>query len=225
MHIEPGVVDAAKIVISYGTAAAAGAYTLKLAADALHQSGLGSVAARSAIATGLAFSFFEVLPHAPVGVSEVHLILGTTLMLVLGAAPAAIGLALGLLAQGLFFAPSDLPQYYMNVTTLLLPLFAMKLFADRMIPAKTAYVDLGYGEVLKLSALYQGGVIAWVGFWVTLGQGASAETFSAFASFAAAYALVIVIEPLVDLGVLAAAKALRGQTASSLVAPRLYSGA
>lgn len=224
MHIEPGVVDAAKIVISYSTAAAAGAYTMKLAAEALRQSGLGSIAVRSVIATGLAFCFFEVLPHAPVGVSEVHLILGTTLMLVLGLAPAAIGLALGLLAQGLFFAPSDLPQYAMNVTTLLVPLFAMKLFADRMIPAKTAYVDLGYGEVLKLSAFYQCGVIAWVGFWVTLGQGASAETFSAFASFAAAYALVIVIEPLVDLGVLAAAKALRGQAVSSLVTPRLYSG-
>ena len=40
------------------------------------------------------FSFFEVLPHAPVGVSEVHLILGSTLFLILGAAPAAIGLAL-----------------------------------------------------------------------------------------------------------------------------------
>ncbi len=41
----------------------------------------------------------------PVGVSEVHLILGTTLFLMLGAAPAAIGLAAGLLVQGLFFAP------------------------------------------------------------------------------------------------------------------------
>jgi hypothetical protein len=223
MHIEPGVVDAAKIVLSYGTAAAAGTYTLKLSADAVRQSGLGAFAARSAIAMGLVFCFFEVLPHAPVGVSEVHLILGTTLMLLLGAAPAAIGLALGLLMQSLFFAPSDLPQYAMNVTTLLVPLFVMKLFADRMIPAKTAYVDLGYGEVLKLSAFYQGGVIAWVGFWVTLGQGATAETFSAFASFAAAYALVILIEPLVDLGVLAAAKVLRGRTVPFFVTPRLYS--
>ena len=224
MHVEPGVVDAAKIVISYGTAAAAGAYTMKLAADALRQSGLASIAARSAIATGLVFCFFEVLPHAPVGVSEVHLILGTMLMLVLGVVPTAIGLAFGLLAQGLFFAPSDLPQYTMNVTTLLVPLFAMKLLADRMIPAKTAFVDLSYSDLLKLSAFFQGGVIAWVGFWVTLGQGASAETFSAFASFAAAYTLVILIEPVVSLGVLAAAKALRGRTVSFLVTPRLYSG-
>jgi hypothetical protein len=224
MHVEPGVVDAAKIVLSYGTAAAAGTYTMKLSADAVRQSGLGSIAARSAIATGLVFCFFEVLPHAPVGVSEVHLILGTMLMLVLGVVPTAIGLALGLLAQGLFFAPSDLPQYTMNVTTLLVPLFAMKLLADRMIPAKTAFVDLSYSDLLKLSAFFQGGVIAWVGFWVTLGQGASAETFSAFASFAAAYTLVILIEPVVSLGVLAAAKALRGRAVSSFVTPRLYSG-
>jgi ABC-type Co2+ transport system permease subunit len=40
-----------------------------------------------------------------VGVSEVHLILGTTLLLIFGAAPAAIGLAAGLLVQSLFFAP------------------------------------------------------------------------------------------------------------------------
>jgi hypothetical protein len=112
----------------------------------------------------------------------------------------------------------------MNLTTLLAPLFALKLLADRMIPAKTAFVDLGYSEVLKLSAFFQGGVIAWVGFWVTLGQGASAETFSSFASFAAAYSLVILIEPVVDLAVLAAAKALRGRTAPFLVTPRLYSG-
>ena len=57
------------------------------------------------------FVVFEILPHWPVGVSEVHLILGSTLFLVVGAAPAAIGLAAGLLFQGLFFAPFDLPQF------------------------------------------------------------------------------------------------------------------
>ena len=91
-------------------------------------------------------------------------------------------------------------------------------------PCEDRLVDLSYSELLKLSAFFQGGVIAWVGFWVTLGQGASGETFSAFASFAAAYTLVILIEPVVDLAVLAAAKALRGRTLPSLVTPRLYSG-
>ena len=64
------------------------------------------------------FCFFEVLPHHPVGVSEVHLILGSTLLLLFGAGATAIGLAAGLLLQGLLFAQFDLPQYGMNVTTL-----------------------------------------------------------------------------------------------------------
>ena len=53
-----------------------------------------------ALATGAVLTFFQLLPHPPVGVSEVHLILGSTLFLVLGAGPAALGLALGLLLQG-----------------------------------------------------------------------------------------------------------------------------
>ena len=53
-------------------------------------------------------------------------------LLIFGAAPAAFGLALGLLLQGMFFVPSDLPQYGMNVTTLLVPLFAIGALADRV---------------------------------------------------------------------------------------------
>ena len=133
----------------------------------------------------LVFVFFEVLPHVPVGVSEVHLILGTTLFLLLGAAPAAIGLAAGLLVQGLFFAPFDLPQYGMNVTTLLVPLFAIHLLARRVVPATTAYVDLGYSQVLKLSVAYQGGIVAWVAFWAIYGQGFSAANLASIGTFGA----------------------------------------
>ena len=225
MHIEPGIVDGAKMALGAVTALAAGGYTLKLAVDTARQSGIGSLALRSVIATGLVFSFFELLPHYPVGVSEVHLILGSTLFLILGAAPAAIGLALGLLIQGLFFAPFDLPQYGMNVTTLLVPLFGIAALAKRIIPAGTAYVDLGYTDVLKLSFAYQGGVIAWVAFWVLWGEGFAASTFAGIASFGAAYILVVAIEPLVDVAVLAVAKRLNALKGSALVTPRLYSAA
>ena len=126
MHIEPGIVTGAKIALSYVTAAGAGVYAAKLAWQSLRQGGLPSLAGRSLLTTALAFSFFQILPHFPVGVSEVHFILGSTLFLILGAAPAAIGLALGLLLQGLFFAPFDLPQYGINVTTLLVPLIAVQ---------------------------------------------------------------------------------------------------
>lgn len=220
MHIEPGIVAGAKIVLSYATAATAGIYTLKLALDALRERGLASLGARALLATVATFAFFQVLPHFPVGVSEVHLILGSTLFLVFGAAPAAIGLALGLLAQGLFLAPFDLPQYGMNVTTLLVPLFAVAALARRVIAPGTAYVDLSYGQVLALSTAFQGGVVVWVAFWAFYGQGAAA--WEGVASFGAAYMLVVALEPLVDLGVLAGAKSRRGLRNSGLVTPRLF---
>src|SRR5690349_11846726 len=119
MHIEPGMVAEGKMWLSYATAATDGLYGLSLVMAAGKESGVTSVAVRSLVATLLVFCFFEILPHPPVGVSEVHLILGSTLFLVLGVAPTAVGLALGLLLQGMFFAPIDLPQYGMNVTTLL----------------------------------------------------------------------------------------------------------
>lgn len=225
MHIEPGVVDGAKMAFAYTTAAGAAAYTAKLALEDLAGSNLGSFAVRTVMAMVGTFLFFEVLPHFPVGISEVHFILGTTLFLLLGAAPAALGLALGLLVQGMFFAPTDLPMFFVNVTTLLVPLFAITALARRVIPRETAYVDLEYGQVLKLSAMYQGGVVAWVAFWAFYGQGAGAETFQSVAAFGAAYMLVVLVEPIADLAVLAGAKALRGKGASGLFTPRLYNAA
>ncbi len=223
MHIEPGVVDGAKMILAWGTAAAAAGISLKLIAEDLRGHSLASFAARAALAAIGTFVCFEVLPHAPVGVSEVHIILGTTLMLILGAGPAALGLSGGLLVQGLFFAPGDLPMYAVNVTTLLFPLFAIHWAARWIVPAGTAYVDLGYAQVLKLSAVYQGGIIAWVAFWVLYGQGAGA--LADLATFAAAYALVILIEPVVDLGALAAARAGRRFKDSGLFVNRLHHAA
>jgi ABC-type Co2+ transport system permease subunit len=223
MHIEPGIVEGGKILLSYGTALAALGLTAKASLTTIEKDGLVSLLLRSALATLLVFGFFEVLPHHPVGVSEVHLILGTTLFLILGLAPAAIGLIGGLLVQGVFFAPSDLPQYGMNVTTLLLPLFAMGLLAKRVISAETPYVELKYGQALKLSATYQGGIIAWVAFWAFYGQGFGAENLASIGSFGLAYLSVIVFEPLIDLAVLAAAKALHNRKGSMLVEKRLYS--
>lgn len=225
MHIEPGLVSPEKIWLSYVTGAAAGGYALKLAADAVAERGLASLVLRSAAATALVFTFFEVLPHVPVGVSEVHLILGSTLFLILGAAPAAIGLALGLLVQGLFFAPFDLPQYGMNVTTLLVPLFALSALAGRIIAPSTPYVALKYRQALALSTAYQAGIVAWVGFWAFYGQGFTAENTAAIATFGGAYMLVILIEPLVDLAVLAAAKTLHRLSGSAFFERRLYQAA
>src|SRR6201999_3605981 len=190
MHIEPGIVDGTKIVPSYAPAAPAGGYATKLAADTIREQGAASFAIRAATTTALVFCFFEMLPHFSVGVSEVHFIFGSTLFLIFGAAPAAFGLALGLLLQGLFFVPSDLPQYGMNVNTLLVPLFAIGALANRIIARETAYVDLRYGQALSLSTAYQAGIVAWVAFWAIYGRGLGADNLASIATFGASYAMV-----------------------------------
>lgn len=222
MHIEPGVVDGAKIVLSFGTAAASLGVAAWLARDEVRRRGIVSLGGRGLLAALLVFCFFEVLPHHPVGVSEVHFILGSTLFLLFGPAAAAIGLAGGLLAQGLLFAPADLPQYGINTTTLLVPLFGIMALAKRIIAPDTAYVALRYGQAFKLSTAYQGGIVAWVAFWALYGQGFGAENLAEIASFGAAYMTVVLIEPLVDLAVLAAAKALRALHGSPLLERRLF---
>jgi len=220
MHIEPGMVEGAKMALSYGTAAAAGGWSVKLILDDLKGHNPLSFALRAAIAVVVTFVCFEVLPHYAVGVSEVHVIVGTTLLLLLGAGPAAVGLAGGLAVQSLFFAPSDLPMFTVNVTTLLFPLIAIHAIARRVIPAHKPYVDLNYGDVLKLSLAYQGGIVLWVAFWVVYGQGVG--IWSDALAFGAAYMLVVIIEPVIDLGALALAKSLHRFRDSGAFVNRLH---
>jgi His/Glu/Gln/Arg/opine family amino acid ABC transporter permease subunit len=140
----------------------------------------------------------------------------------LGQGLAAIGLAAGLLVQSLFFAPQDLPQYGMNVTTLLVPLWAISVLAQRIVAPGTAYVDLSYKQALALSTAYQGGIVAWVGFWAFYGDGFTSDNLAAVGSFGLAYMSVILVEPLIDLGMLAGAKALARFSQGPLFNVRLH---
>ncbi len=222
MHIEPGIVEGSKILLSYGTAAASLLLGGRHVKQACSQEGVIPLLLRSVLASALVFMFFELFPHVAVGISEVHLILGTTLLLLFGVAPAAIGLMVGLLVQGLLFAPGDLPQYGMNVTTLLLPLFATQAVAKRIIPEQTPYVDISYSQAMKLSLAYQGGIIVWVGFWAVYGNGFGAENMAGVSSFGLAYLSVVLIEPLFDMAVLAGAKLVNTRQFGTLLHPRLY---
>jgi len=223
MHIEPGIVDGAKLTLSYATAAVSFGLIGKMALDTVREDGgAAALLLRSVVTTALVFCFFEVLPQYPVGVSEVHFILGSTLYLIFGAGPAAIGLAGGLLLQGVLFAPGDLPQYAMNITTLVVPLYAVSLLAKRIIPKDTAYVNVSYVQALALSTAYQGGIVAWVAFWAFYGQGFGAENMASIGSFGAAYMLVIIGEPLLDLAVLAGAKLLDPFAKSPVFYNRLH---
>ena len=221
MHIEPGVVNEAKMALSYVTAAGATGLTVKYAIDVLRQSNYAAVTMRLIMAILLTVFFFEILPKFPVGVSEVHFIFGSTLFLLFGVAPAAIGLAAGLAIQGLFLAPADLPQYFMNTTTLLFPLFAISWLAGRIIAPNTAYVDCTYIQVLKLSATYQAGIVAWVAFWAFYGQGFGIDNVSAVTGFGLAYLSVILIEPVVDVAILSIVKMRRDIAGSNLFTARL----
>ena len=222
MHIEPGVVQGAKLLLSVGTALTAGSLVLCQSWKFLVQHGLSTLLGRTICTSVLVFFFFEILPSSPVGVSEVHLILGSTLFLLFGLVPTALGLAIGLLAQGVLLAPWDLPQYGMNVTTLLLPLLVVSTIAERIIPRQTAYQDLSYGKVLQLSLAYQGGIVSWVAFWTFYGQGFGADNTLQVLSFGSTYLGVIVLEPLIDLSLLEGVKILPGLHNSLLFSKRLF---
>ncbi len=226
MHIEPGMVDAAKIGLSYATASAAVLTAGKLSYDNIKGSSIISFLFKVVISTLLVFIFFEVFPHYAVGVSEVHLIMGSTLFLLFGVAPAAVGLALGLLIQSLFFSPFDMPQYGMNITSLMVPLMGIAYLAKKIIPQDIVYSELKYSQVLKLSIAYQAGIVSWVAFWAFYGQGFGYENLVSIVSFGSAYMLVVIIEPFVDLAVLAFAKSLKNIFSNTnLVEKRLYNKA
>ncbi len=223
MHIEPGVVDGAKMAASYATATGSAAVAATMCLHTLrNDGGAPALLLRSIFTTALALIFFEVLPHYPIGVSEVHFVFGATLYLVFGAGPAAIGLAAGLLLQGALFQPSDLPQYFINVTTLIIPLWLVSIAAKRLIAHDTPYVSLKFWQVLAMAAIYQGGVITIVTLWSVYGGGLGAENLTAIGAFASRYLLVILVEPVVAMGLLAAAKAADRKVTAPIFYNRLH---
>jgi ABC-type Co2+ transport system permease subunit len=221
MHIEPGVVEGAKMALGAATGLGVVAYALKSLAQNAKNSGALKTVVQLAACTLATLMFFEVFWRQSVGVSEVHLIFGATLYLLFGLGPTAIGLSLGLLAQGLLFEPSDLAQYGMNVTTLLVPLFVVNAYVSKRIPQQTSFVQLNYQELLKISAMYQGGIIAWVAFWVVWGQGVTAASMSGIASFATLYAAVILAETAVSVALLYGFKRFASQATYTWFTPRL----
>lgn len=98
----------------------------------------------------------------------------------------------------------------MNMTTSLAALFAVQAAAKRLLPTNMPYVELGYSHVLKMSVVFQGGFVAWVAFWTMYGRGFSAETLQGVGSVGAACIAVVLVEPLIDVAVLAGVKALLG---------------
>lgn len=86
----------------------------------------------------------------------------------------------------------------------------------------TPYVALTYRQALTCSATYQARIVSWVAFWAVCGEGFDVSAGAAVGVFGAAYLSVVLLEPLLDVAVLAAAKSMRGVTAGGVLQPRLF---
>lgn len=189
MHIEPGILSGAKI------AAANLAATSLLAAQAPQLVRKPQLILRTLFAA-LFFSVFMQSFHAPAGPSELHFIGAMPIYLALGFVPTLLGFGLGLLLQGLIFEPSDLLQLGVNFLSLAVPLVALHASLGCKLGAGAA---TEVRSVLKLDAVYYAGVAAMVGFWLSIGE--VATPFAEWATFAAAYLPVVLIEPVLTVAV------------------------
>ncbi len=193
MHIEPGLVAPAKVLIANVSA---------LGLLGFYARGLISQPA-DLIRTLLAALFFSVFMqgfHLSVGPSELHFVGAMAMYLTLGFLPTLYGFALGLLLQGLVFDPIDLPHLAVNSLSLILPLLAVHYGLGRRLRDAARGQRISWATILKLDAAYYTGVTLMVGFWLALAD--VATPVAAWATFAASYLAIIAIEPLVTYGAL-----------------------
>lgn len=192
MHIEPGLIAPAKLLFA---AAAATAVLACYVPRLLKQPAL---ALRTLLAA-LFFSVFMQIFHMKAGPSELHFLGAIPLYLSFGFVPTLLGLALGLLLQGLVFEPQDLVHLAVNSLSLMLPLMLMHYgLARRLVGNKDK--PIGVATLVKLDTAFYSGVVAMVGFWLALGQTQTA--FADWASFAVAYLPWLIVEPLFTLTIL-----------------------
>ena len=185
MHIEPGIIAQAKVM-----AANAGAAGLLLVyAKDLIKNPADIV---RMLLAAVFFSLFMQSFHVNVGPSELHFVGAMVIYLTLGFVPALIGFAVGLLLQGVLFEPLDLPHLAVNSLSLIVPLIAVHYTLGRKLREQEGVIT--WKNILKLDALYYSGVTAMVGFWLVMSN--VATSFTAWATFAASYLVIVACEPL-----------------------------
>ncbi len=213
MHIEPGVLDAAKIasanIAAMGTLGASAFGVLRRPADL----------AKTLLAA-LFFSVFMQIWHMPVGPSELHLIGASAIYFTFGFLPTLLGFALGLALQGLLFEPQDLVHLGVNSLSLMVPLIAVHAAFGRRFFASGG-IETRWASALRFDAAYYAGVVAMVGFWLALGQ--EPTPLQSWATFAASYLPLIALEPVFTLLVLKGLKRFEatGPVRTFTVAPQL----
>jgi ABC-type Co2+ transport system permease subunit len=182
MHIEPGYINAAKVL-----AANTAAISL-LGSQAIQLAKKPQLILRTLLAA-VFFSLFMQSFHMPVGPSELHFVGAMPIYLTLGFIPTLIGFGLGLLAQGLLFEPADLVHLGVNTLSLAVPLCLVHAAFGKHLG------NLNIKTILKFDAVYYSGVTLMVGFWLAVGEVATPLT--AWATFTASYLSVVIAEPLV----------------------------
>jgi len=181
MHIEPGMLAQSRII---GADIAAVGLLLTYAPALIKRPALWLRTALAAIF----FSLFMQAFHMKVGPSELHFVGAMPIYLLLGFLPTLFGFALGLLLQGLLFEPQDLLHLAVNTLSLVVPLMALHYPLGRRLKA-----TLDVTAIVKLDACYYAGVTAMVGFWLLIGEDATA--LADWARFAASYLSLVLLEP------------------------------
>lgn len=201
MHIEPGFVQPAKVMM-----ANAGAVTV-LAWAAKEQIKDWARAPWTFVKTGIAAVAFTVFMESfsmPVGPSELHFVGAMAMYLTLGFWPVLMGFAFGLLVQGLVFSPWDLAHLGVNSLSLMLPLIGLHFTVGRKLFDENVKARLSWAKIVKLDAIYYSGVTSMVGFWLMLGN--TGHAFADWAAFAASYLVVVALEPVLTWGIVTGLK-------------------
>lgn len=179
MHIEPGYINAAKILAANIAAASL------LGSQAVQLVKKPQLILRTLLAA-VFFTLFMQSFHMQVGPSELHFVGAMPIYLLLGFVPALLGFGLGLLLQGMLFMPTDL--MHLGTLSLAVPLCLVHAAFGKQL------ADLDIKTILKLDAAYYSGVTLMVGFWLAISEVATPLT--AWAAFAVSYASIVIAEPL-----------------------------
>jgi cobalt/nickel transport system permease protein len=186
MHIEPGVLNASKVVFANVTAI--GTLTPFVPKVFKRPDTIVKVALAAVF-----FSVFMEMFHLPVGASELHFVGASAVYFTFGFIPTLFGFAIGLALQGLLFEPQDLVHLGVNSLSLMLPLIATHALVGRHFFNGEDRTKVSWTSIVKFDAPYYAGVVAMVGFWLSLGQ--ESTPFYNWLEFAISYLPLVLLEP------------------------------
>ncbi|MFA7430664.1 MAG: energy-coupling factor ABC transporter permease [Rhodospirillaceae bacterium] len=205
MHIEPGFVTPAKVILANASAIGVVAWGAKEQVKTLLREPWMPL---KTVAAAAFFSLFMQSYSIPSGPSELHFVGAMAMYLTFGFLPTLLGFAAGLLFQGLVFNPADLMHLGVNSLTLMLPLIAVHAATGRTLFTEGAARRLTWARIVQLDAMYYAGVTGMVGFWLLMGT--SQTPLASWLTFAGSYLALIAVEPLVTWGIVKGLKRFEG---------------